>query len=43
MATKPGKIVTVLFRRGAFVLQDRRFLRNRKGLRLKGIVRRGGP
>ncbi len=43
MATKPGKIVVVPVMRGKLAPQLKRFFRNRKGLRLRGIVLRGSP
>jgi hypothetical protein len=43
MATKPGRIVAVTIKRGRFVPQLRRFVRNKKGLRVRGIVLRGSP
>jgi hypothetical protein len=43
MATKPGKIVTVVVLRGKLVFQLKRFVRNKKGLLVKGIVLRGNP
>jgi hypothetical protein len=43
MATKPGKIFTVVVRRGVIIFQLKRFVRNKKGLLVKGTVLRGSP
>jgi len=43
MATKPGKIKEVRLVRGASLPREKRFIRNRKCLKTKSTVRRGGP
>jgi len=43
MATKSGRIVTILIKWGKLAPRHKRFVHNRKGLKLKGIVRRGSP